>query len=119
MVPGMAREALSRSEAEKLSEQYQYLVGEQFSTNNDDKYVIDCVTIAPFDDINRYIFMLQYREGFSLADAISQYEGCLFDVVVLTRFVSEKTEIILRDLRSFLIERNIVYDREKQAENPA
>ena len=113
----MARQALSRSQAENLAQQYQYLVGEQFSTTTEDKHVIDCVAVAPFDDVNRYIFMLQYREGASMKDALGQYEGELFDVVVLTRFVSEKTEVIFRDLRSFLVERNIAYDIEKHTEN--
>ena len=112
----MARQGMSRDRAEMIAKAYQHLVGQQFDTDEANSLLIDCVTVAPFEDSAKYIFVLQYRDCGDLDQALRMYDGQLFDVVVITYVVSDRRKVLFTDLGTYLFERNIVYDTDAAPE---
>jgi hypothetical protein len=68
------------------------------------------VTVAPYEEAAKYIFVLQYRDCGDADQALRMYDGDLFDVVLITHIVSDRREALFTDLGTYLLERNIIYD---------
>lgn len=106
----MPRTPLTLLQAEKLSQDFQHLKGQVFSNEYALAATIESVAIAPYDDINKYIFVLAYREHNDPEEALKLYKGPLFDVLILGRLVSDRVQVVYRDLASYLLENNIPFD---------
>ena len=90
-------------EAEQLCKEYQYLVGQKFSS--DSNLVIECVTITPFDEINKKRFLILYFLFNNAESALNQeYKGFLFDVIVIGRSLEDEHELLQEDLAVWLTE---------------
>jgi hypothetical protein len=113
----MARKGMTREEANEVCAKFQSLVGEKYSLDPEDNLRVQYVTVAPHDEINKYIFILQFRESGNFEAALKLDEGQLFDVVVISTIVGEKTEVLFTDLGTFLIERNMLFDLEQKTES--
>jgi hypothetical protein len=103
----MNRQPLNRKEAEELCESYRWLVGRRFNTDPEDTTTVECVAVAPYDDINKYIFIAQYKDCQDVAKALNLYEGEVFDVVVIAQVISERIKVLVTDLRTYLEEQKI------------
>ena len=101
----MNKEPLARKEAEQLALSNQDLVGQNYSQNATSSYRIEFITLAPYDDINQYIFIKQYESGATLSQALEDYNGQLFDVIVITHIDSEKAGLAFRSLQEYLWEK--------------
>jgi hypothetical protein len=72
----------SLTEAEKHSLEYKHLTGQPFKPDTDT--TIECVTVAPFDEISKNRFILYYLLFDNPQIALNHdYKGLLFDVLVL------------------------------------
>lgn len=76
--------AFTRSQANAVCKGYQHLVGTEY-TGNEFTGTIECVCVAPFDDVNKYIFMEFYRDCRNAEKALEFYLVPFFDVVVIIR----------------------------------
>jgi hypothetical protein len=98
----MRHRALTRTEAEEICDRYQYLIGLPFGKNQ--RNVIECVAVTPYEDPQLYIFLLNYRECRNAEQALRLYTGNTFEVMVITTLVSDKVQVFQKDLRSYLQE---------------
>ncbi|WP_276134996.1 hypothetical protein [Polluticoccus soli] len=112
----MEKQPLTRQQAEDLREQFSHLVGQPLNTGVDDSLVIDCVAVVPYDDINRYIYLIDYRECRDVIEALGFYVGPLFDVVLISVMKSDRTQVFYKELRTYLQEQNL--NRADQLESP-
>jgi hypothetical protein len=103
----MEKQPLTLQQAQRLQDHFMYLVGEPLNTGSSDGFVVTCVAVVPFDEVYKYIFLLDYRQCDDPAAAIAFYQGMLFDVAVISRVVSDKVQILHKDLHVYLQERNI------------
>lgn len=109
----MSRTPLTKEQAERISKDYQYLVGKEFINEHSVAATIEAVTVAPYDDINKYIFLLAYCECNNLAAALDNYMGHVFDVLIVGKCSAETTELVHGELAPYLKENNIGFDLEK------
>lgn len=90
-------------EAQKLCAEYQHLVGKTFA--NGDYAIIECVTIAPFDEVSRKRFLIFYFLFDNAQSALAhEYKGMLYDVLVIARSVIDEHELLQLDLLTWLAE---------------
>lgn len=101
----MIKAPYSLSQATMISKDHQHLLGERFSTSGDLR--IECVTITPFDEINKERFLILY---FLLNNAeralANEYDGANYNVLVIGRSVSDPHELQQEDLQTWLIRNN-------------
>jgi hypothetical protein len=109
----MAKHPMSKTEAENFCHAFQYLVNSKFSADPDTIQRIECVAVSPFDDVNKYIFIKQYNGCHQAEEALEIYGGQLFDVVIITRVISQNVEFIYKSLDEYLNEMGIAVDMQK------
>ena len=109
----MAKYPMSKAQAEHFCHAYQHLVNSKFSVDPDTIQRVECVAVSPFDEVNKYIFIKQYKSCQQAGEALEIYGGQLFDVVVITRVVSQNVEFIYKDLNEYLNEMGIVVDMQE------
>ena len=101
----MKKAPYSLSEAEKLCQEYQFLVGRSFAS--DSNAVIECVTISPFDEISRKRFLIYYFLFNNAQSALAhEYKGLLYDIIVIARSVEDEHELLQEDLHTWTEENN-------------
>jgi hypothetical protein len=72
----------SLAEAEIICREYQFLVGKQFGPDHD--ILVNCVVVAPFDQLNKGRFIVYYLLFDDPVAALSQdYRGLLHDVMII------------------------------------
>jgi hypothetical protein len=104
----MERKPLTRIEAEQLSLAYQYLQGQLF--DHDDGSIIQCVTIAPFDPINKLIFLYEYRDSANPEEALEFYCGFDFDVIIVAKIEGKQPSLAYRELAAYLNDADHITD---------
>ena len=93
----MKKAPYSLPEAEKLCQEYQFLVGQSFAS--DSNAVIECVTITPFDEISKKRFLIYYFLFNNAQSALAhEYKGLLYDIIVIARSVEDEHELLQEDL---------------------
>lgn len=94
----------SLAEAEHLCKHWHTLIGEPF--DNESKAVIDCIAIAPFDQLNREKFIAYYLLFNDCKKALSfEYKGLLYAVLVIA--VSEdKFQVYNEEITMWLTRNN-------------
>jgi cellulose synthase/poly-beta-1,6-N-acetylglucosamine synthase-like glycosyltransferase len=108
----MKRPPYSLAEAQKLAASYQQLVGQTYS--RDTNAIIECVTVAPFDKLSKERFLIFYFLFNSAESALSQeYEGLLFDVLVIARSQDDPHELLQEDLLIWLADDGLIHVPEK------
>jgi hypothetical protein len=100
----MNKSPYSLADAQKICANYQHLVGQRFDLNHSS--VIDCVLVAPFDQINKSRFIIYYLlfEDADLA-LTNEYKGLLFDVILIAG-ATEKVELMHEDLFTWVSKNN-------------
>jgi len=90
----------SLSEAKKIAADFQYLIGQHYDQTHSS--TIDCIAIAPFDQLNKSRFIIYYLlfEDAELA-LTNEYKGLLFDVLVIAGS-TEKKELQHEDICTWL-----------------
>lgn len=96
----MIENAMSRTEAKEVCGQNLNLVGKPLVMGEEQQGIIECVAIAPADDINKWIFLQRYAESHDADASLDFYHVPYFDVVVIVRDANGKLRYY--DLQSAL-----------------
>ena len=105
----MKHEPLTLQEAKALCNDFQHLCGKPYSQSSSWSPVIS-VVVAPYEDINKWIFSRYYAESRNAINALSFYKEPKYDVLVFSASVSNEKWLTYNDLRSYLAENNIPFD---------
>jgi hypothetical protein len=100
----MTKHPLTLAQATALCEEYDYLKDRKFGRRSD--ATIQFLAIAPYDDINQHILMSQLQDVTDYQKALEDYEGCLFDVIVIARSPDVDGQFIYKRLGDYLGEMN-------------
>ena len=77
--------SLNLSEAKALCNLYQNMVGLLFSEKSSEWGAVECVAVAPYDEINKHIFLEYYRQEGNAVRALRFYTVPYYDVVLIPR----------------------------------
>lgn len=105
ILPDMREQSLTYAEAKALCANYQHLVGHALTTEPTDFSIIECVTIAPCDDVNKWIVAHNFMECGHPAENTDVHHYPFYDVILLARYKSDNS-ILYTDLRSYLNQRS-------------
>src|ERR1044071_3681143 len=100
----MREPSLTYAEAKALCLRYQYLVGRALTTEPTDFSIIECVTVAPYDEVNKWIFAHHYMESGHPCEEMEFDHYPFYDVILLARYKSN-TSVLYTDLDSYLQQR--------------
>ena len=99
----MKKAPYSLEEAEQMCKEYQHLVGQPFADSSD--LIVECVTVTPFDEVNKKRFLIFYFLFNNAESALShEYQGLLFDIIVIGRSVNDEHELLQEDLYTWIHE---------------
>lgn len=98
---------MNRYKARELSEQYQHLVGSPFMFTNNDWDNIECVTISPYDEINKWVFIHHYKDEGCPKKALEFYKVPFYDVILIARKKVNNAIVHYRNLSGYLMEGNL------------
>lgn len=88
-------------DAENIAREYGHLVGQPFGSER--KYIIDCVVVTPFDELNKSRFLQMYMLCGDSVDALSgDYLGLLFDILVIGRAIDDEMDLVQERLSTWL-----------------
>jgi hypothetical protein len=76
-------EAFTKPQARRLREAYSYLEGQELALNDRTGGRIETVAVAPYDEINKWIFMQYYQESRDCEKALDFYEAPYYDVILI------------------------------------
>lgn len=79
------RQPFNEAEARKLSREHQRLVGQVTLNDKGQQGEVVAVTVAPFDTINKWIFLHFYQEHGDVRKAIEFYKPPFYDVVLIMK----------------------------------
>jgi hypothetical protein len=105
----MTRHSLNFEQATRICHDFQYLTGTKFMVRNT-AVPIEHIAVTPFDDLNKYIFFVQFREAGDVVKSLELYSGDEYDVVIVGKVQSDKTEVVYKHLDSYLQESKIPFD---------
>ena len=96
----MKQPPYSLSEAEEFCKEFQHLTGQRFDAEINAS--IDCVAVAPFDQVNKNRFIIYYLLFDDANIALQQdYNGLLFDVLIIAG-AKEGQEMLHESLSEWL-----------------
>lgn len=97
----MKKAPYTQAEAEALCKEYQNLVGRPFGRGSN--LVIECVTVTPFDEMNKERFLIFYFLFNNASSALShEYKGLLFDIIVIAHSMQDEHELLQEDLYTWV-----------------
>ena len=102
----MTKHPLTLTQATALCEKYHHLRGRRFDKAT--AAIIECLAIAPYDDINQHILMSQLKDVTDYNQALTDYEGCLFDVIIIAGCPEVDGQFLYKRLSNYLMEMNSV-----------
>jgi hypothetical protein len=103
----MKEQCFTRDQAEMICYKYQYLTGKPYSTDKQNSWAIECVTVAPFDNLNKWLFIYTYEETDDPEGALFFYGSDQYDVILISRV---NGEITFTDIRSYMAANHIKTD---------
>ena len=105
----MTKHPLTLTQATALYEKHDDLRGQQFDRTTE--AIIECLAIAPYDDINQHILMSQLGDVGDYKKTLKDYEGSLFDVIVIAKSPQDAGQFLYKRLDDYL-EEMIVKDED-------
>jgi hypothetical protein len=104
----------SYEQAEQACRDFCDLIGKPLEVRSDLCEPIAKIVIAPFDELNKWIFLQNLNETNCVDRALSLYQSPYYDVILLARFV-DKEGYYYKDLRSYCEAHTIAFDINKYA----
>ena len=92
---------LTYRQALAVCKEYQNLIGKSFDPTEHWNEV-ECVAVAPYDEINKWIFTRYYSDLKSPVKALEYYEGHFYDVVVIARSRVDRNWCVCKDIKTYL-----------------
>ena len=75
--------AYTRMEAQDICDAYQYLEKQPYKENGITLGMVDCVAVAPFDNLNKWLFLHEYVDCKHPQKALAFYMPPYFDVLII------------------------------------
>ena len=91
-------------QAQEACKEHLHLIGSQISTGWRIKGVVEGVIVAPFDGINQYKFMKEYRSSGNAIKALKFYRGVLHTVLLVIRSRQCANDVYTIDLEKYQAE---------------
>ncbi len=109
----MSNTAFTLTKANDVAEDFEDLVDTDFRAQNGKVYVIESVSVSPFDEQEKRQFTDNFINCRDKVEAISFYNGGEFDVVVFFYEEHDEAAWYSQDIRAFVAERGINYNFNK------
>jgi hypothetical protein len=90
------------SDARNACNRYMHLNGREYIRDGRTIGTIITVTVAPYDEVNKWIFLSLYRQHRNIAIALEQYTPPFYDVVLLIELAD--SQIVMKELSAYLKE---------------
>lgn len=103
----MAKNPLTLSQAKILWAEFQTLRGMPFREGA--ATPISHVVIAPYDEINQFIFV-SFLDKENFEETLKSYGGCLYSILVMAKSTAENEIWLFRDLLDYLEEQKTPLD---------
>jgi len=103
----MDNQYFTREQAEMICCHYQSFVGKPYRNDTRTGWDIECIAVAPFDNLNKWLFVYFYEEKDDVESALSFYGSEQYDVILISRV---NGEITFTDIRSYLAVNHIKSD---------
>jgi len=97
----MKREPFTLLQAKTIAARYQYLVGQPYDGDNSDSPLISCVVVAPFDELNKWIYINFYADEHDPQKALNYYYYPYYDVLIIAP-APESPGYIYSNIRDYL-----------------
>jgi hypothetical protein len=107
---------VSMSEATEIVKQFEYLKGKSFEPGAEPWFPIEAVAVAPWDDINKRIFIEYYKTKKNPREALRFYQGPYYDVIVIC-CLKESDWYVFKDIASYCKEHKIKYVQKQEKSN--
>lgn len=107
---------LTLKQSKAICEDFQFLKGQLFNNIPTDEKVVDCIAIAPFDEINKWIFINYYAEYQDVEKALEYYCGPFYDVLVISKLQGDFGMHDYCDLRTYLQKHALAFNVNDYAE---
>jgi hypothetical protein len=88
-------------QAQQALKEHQYLIGSQIRTGWRIKGIVEGIIIAPFDGINQYRFLKEYKSTGNALKALKFYKGVLHTVLLVIRSRQCTTDLYTIDLERY------------------
>lgn len=98
----MIKQPFSLQQATALCARFRSLAGKRFFDGNDKGNIIECVSIAPFDEINKWMFVQFYAECRCPNKALAYYQYPFYDILVLAAKNPNSKQVHFKDIRQYL-----------------
>ncbi len=102
---------LSLVQARKICKHYQFLKGRILAARSDLSEPILHVVVAPYDELNKWIFLQNFSECGDSEQALEFYKPPYFDVILIARFKHQEG-YYFQDLRTYCTGEEIHFDLE-------
>lgn len=93
--------AFNRETANAVHKNYRHLAGTAYRPNATLQGTIEAVAVSPYDEINKWMFLQNYKETGCPLAAIKDYFVPFFDVVLMIKPILE-SPLLMIDIRSYL-----------------
>ena len=97
-------------EAEEIREDFEDLVDTEFKIGSSPEMLVDAVIISPFDTADKDNFAERYYIARDSDNALSQYAGSDYDVMLITSEADSQTNYSYIGIREFAEIRGIKYE---------
>lgn len=101
----MKHNALSLDEAHHLCQCYGELAKRVIG--NYERDVLEQIVVAPYDKLNKHLFLEIYKETHCPMKSLEFYKGTAYDVLAIFRVKDKETELYFRELQPLLDSHNI------------
>jgi hypothetical protein len=89
-------------EAEAACARYQYLVGKTLICEYTDFCLIDAIVVAPFPDVDKFRFAIDYINTHDAPKALATYSGSQYDVLVFGSSIANPEAVLYESLSDYL-----------------
>lgn len=94
----------TKTEAESICRAYQHLDKQPYIIDGITNGLIECVAVSPFDDINKWYFLQEYKSCRHPVKALQFYKPTFFDVILILQIDGDE-DLSFEDIRKYLIKR--------------
>ncbi len=106
----------TRRTAEAICRKYCHLDKQPYIIKGVTEGMIECVAVSPFDDVNKWHFLNEYKSCNHLVKALEFYKPSFFDVILILQIDGEE-ELRFEDIRTYLSKRGESLSPEFRVDN--
>jgi hypothetical protein len=93
---------LTFEQATAITNHYQHLKGKELCVSGKGCGIIENIVVAPFDDINKFIFLRDLTEHGNPVSALEFYSKDSYDVLLVAKDYNGHKTLVTQDIRTYL-----------------